>query len=71
MHDVNRELRALLPELLAEWDATVFAMRTDVLEPVPPERVATGDLFQTYGTWDYLVVPADKAAMIEGLRIVS
>jgi FkbM family methyltransferase len=69
VHDVNRELRALLPRLLDEMGAAAYAMRRASLVAVPNSEMGAGPLFERYGTWDYLVVPAGREAMVAGLGI--
>lgn len=67
VHDVNERLRMLLPMFLGETDAQAFSMHRDSLRPVPQEAFAEGRLFDTFGTWDYLIVPRSRAGMIDRL----
>lgn len=69
VHDTNRELRSLLPQLLAETDASVFAMRRASLVPVPNELMGDGVLFDSFGTWDYLLVPRDRRDGVDRLPL--
>ncbi|MEJ7832136.1 MAG: FkbM family methyltransferase [Nocardioides sp.] len=66
VHEHNRELRSLLPKLIADLDATAFAMKRDHLIRVEPGVLECG-LLATYGTWDFLIVPRDRSAFIDGL----
>ena len=52
---------------MVDLDATAFAMRGDHLVPVGPDVLASGPLFDTCHTWDYLIVPAGRTPLVEGL----
>jgi FkbM family methyltransferase len=67
IHDFNADLRTLLPRLMAEVDATAYAMHHDHLTPVALDLLQQGQLMQTCGTWDFLIVPAERSAVIAGL----
>ncbi len=66
VHEHNRELRSLLPKLISDLDATVFAMKRDHLIQVEAGVLERGSL-APYGTWDFLIVPRDRSLLIEGL----
>lgn len=67
VHDASSDLRALLPDLLAATDGTAYAMRRASLVPVEAGDFVAGGLMRAYGTWDYLVVPRVRAAVVDGL----
>lgn len=67
IHDRNHDLRALVPDLIHDLDASVYAMHHDHLAPVEPGVMENGPLFSTSHTWDYLIVPAARASLVKGL----
>jgi FkbM family methyltransferase len=67
VHDFNADLRALLPRLMADLDATAYAMHHDHLTPVSLDLLEHGALGRTCRTWDFLIVPASRREMISGL----
>lgn len=67
IHDYASELRELMPRLLADLDATAFAMGRDALVPMRVDDLQTGELHRRYHTWDYLIVPRAKIALTDGL----
>ena len=67
IHDHNKDLRSLLPRLMLDLDAVAYAMRRDYLVPVGPDVLEDGSLFDTCHTWDYLIVPAGRASLVDGL----
>lgn len=69
IHDANEDLWTLVPQLLGDLDASLYAMRSDSLEKVSAPVLAKGTLVATYGTWDYLIVPSTRAALIDGLAV--
>jgi FkbM family methyltransferase len=69
VHDVNQPLRRLLPSLVSATAARVYAMRRATLVPIPEEALGSGPLFDRYGTWDYLLVPDARAAIVAGVGI--
>ncbi|MBV8237120.1 MAG: FkbM family methyltransferase [Acidimicrobiia bacterium] len=71
VHDVNRPLRALLPALLRATEARAYAMRQASLVAVADEGLGTGALFDRYRTWDYLLVPDARRALVTGVRIAE
>jgi FkbM family methyltransferase len=66
VHAFNRDLRALIPELMRELDAAAYAMRRDHLVPVS-EAVLRGGRLEAFRTWDFLIVPSCRASLIDGL----
>jgi hypothetical protein len=66
IHTYNRELRSLVPELMRDLDAAVYAMRRDHLLPVGADVWHDGSL-EDFHTWDYLIVPSCRASLIDGL----
>ena len=67
VHESNVALRQLIPVLLDAVDGRIYAARRATLVPVELDDVGRGRLATAYGTWDYLLVPARRAAIIEGL----
>jgi FkbM family methyltransferase len=63
----NADLRALIPRLLVDLDAAVYAMRRDHLVPIAVGLVQDGPLAEVSRTWDFLVVPSERAAFVKGL----
>lgn len=66
IHTYNQELRSLVPDLMRDLDAEVYAMRRDHLVPVRADVWRGGPLEATR-TWDYLIVPSCRASLVEGL----
>jgi FkbM family methyltransferase len=66
VHTYNRALRSLIPELMRDLDAAVYAMRRDHLVPVG-EVVWQGGSLEAFHTWDFLIVPSCRASFIDGL----
>jgi FkbM family methyltransferase len=71
VHDVNVALRGLLPQLIASVDGRAFAMRRSTLTPVNADAFARGHLYETFGTWDFLIVPRHRAATVDALVEVA
>ncbi len=67
IHDDNKELRALVPRLMLDLGAVAYAMRRDHLVPVRRAVLEDGPLFETCHTWDYLIVPSERASMVDDL----
>lgn len=67
VHERNVELRAMLPRLAAELDATTYAMRSEHLVAITDALLEHGPLGSATQTWDFLIVPAARAEMIDGL----
>lgn len=71
IHDANHDLRALLPRLMDDLDATAYAMHRDHVVPVSRETLERGRLKQTCKSWDFLIVPSARASVVDGLVRVS
>lgn len=69
IHDFNTDLRALVPRLMDDLDATAYAMHRDHLVPVDREVLERGPLREECRTWDFLIVPADRSAVVDGLVV--
>ncbi|MBV8387235.1 MAG: FkbM family methyltransferase, partial [Acidimicrobiia bacterium] len=69
VHDVNEQLRALLPGLVEASGGRAYAMRRASLASVRTEELGRGPLFERYGTWDYLLVPSGREHMVDALDI--
>jgi FkbM family methyltransferase len=67
VHDVNVALRAVLPQLMSKVDGRAFAMRRRTLAPIDAEAFTRGQLYDSFGTWDYLIVPSDRSPVIDHL----
>lgn len=66
VHGHNAELRAVLPQLIRELGAAVYAMSGDHLVPVG-EDVMEGGSLDPFHTWDFLVVPVVRTSLVDGL----
>jgi FkbM family methyltransferase len=64
---LDPELRLMLPEVVSALGAEAFAMGLTALRPVTPEALRDGPIYDVYGTWDYLIVPASRSSALEGL----
>lgn len=62
----NWDLRSIIPRLLLDLDAVAYAMRGDHLVPVEPDVLRDGSLHACH-TWDFLIVPATRSTMVDGL----
>lgn len=71
IHDSNTDLRALIPRLMDDLDATAYAMHRDHLVPVARDSLERGQLRHTCKTWDFLIVPSERAPIVDGLVRVS
>ena len=71
IHDANTDLRALVPRLMEDLDATAYAMHSDHLVPVTRDTLERGQLRHTCNTWDFLLVPSERASIVDGLVRVS
>lgn len=71
VHDANRDLRALIPRLMDELDAAVYAMHRDHVAPVSRDTLERGQLKQTCKSWDFLIVPSERSSVVDGLVKVS
>lgn len=67
IHDHNYGLRALVCQFIAELDARAYAMRRDHLVQVDASSIESGPLLRALGTWDFLIVPGERRAVVEGL----
>lgn len=63
----NTDLRSLIPRLMHDLGAVAYAMRGNHLEPVDPDVLEHAPLFEKCHTWDYLIVPAGHAPLVDGL----
>ena len=63
----NWDLRALIPRLMLDLGAVAYAMRGDHLVPVEPDVLEEGSLFKSCHTWDFLLVPAIRSSLVDGL----
>ena len=63
----NGDLRSLVPRLMHDLGAVAYAMRGDHLVLVDADVLEDAPLFDTCHTWDFLIVPAGHASMVDGL----